>query len=156
MHAQAARALFAYDSMLAEFRGDEVEEELVNVYRRPATVGDKPHFLIADLDVDVVTMISDPREVTWKPELSCPTVVVVYRPSQAEVLTLRLTPAQAKVFKALMPRKREEREALLANFAPGRLREGATAVARLCAQIDGSPDAPERTPPVADSPLLTT
>ncbi|MFE4256526.1 B12-binding domain-containing radical SAM protein [Streptomyces sp. NPDC056910] len=156
VHAQAARALFAYDSMLAEFRGDEVEEELVNVYRRPATVEEKPHFLIADFDVDVVTMISDPREITWKPELSRPTVVVVYRASEAEVSTLRLTPAQAKVFKALMPRGREEREALLANIAPGRLREVATAVAGLCAQIDASPDAPEQTPPVADSPLVTT
>ncbi|MET7540179.1 radical SAM protein [Streptomyces sp. NPDC005507] len=156
VHAQAARALFAYDSMLAEFRGDEVEEELVNVYRRPATVEEKPHFLIADFDVDVVTMISDPREITWKPELSRPTVVVVYRASEAEVSTLRLTPAQAKVFKALMPRGREEREALLANIAPGRLREVATAVAGLCAQIDASPDAPGRTPPVADSPLVTT
>ncbi|MFI8789501.1 B12-binding domain-containing radical SAM protein [Streptomyces sp. NPDC055105] len=156
VHAQAARALFAYDSMLAEFRGDEVEEELVNVYRRPATVEEKPHFLIADFDVDVVTMISDPREITWKPELSRPTVVVVYRASEAEVSTLRLTPAQAKVFKALMPRGREEREALLANIAPGRLREVATAVAGLCAQIDTSPDAPEQTPPVADSPLVTT
>ncbi len=156
VHAQAARALFAYDSMLAEFRGDEVEEELVNVYRRPATVEEKPHFLIADFDVDVVTMISDPREITWKPELSRPTVVVVYRASEAEVSTLRLTPAQAKMFKALMPRGREEREALLANIAPGRLREVATAVAGLCAQIDASPDAPERTPPVVDSPLVTT
>ncbi|MGW6481737.1 B12-binding domain-containing radical SAM protein [Streptomyces sp. NPDC055059] len=156
VHAQAARALFAYDSMLAEFRGDEVEEELVNVYRRPATVEEKPHFLIADFDVDVVTMISDPREITWKPELSRPTVVVVYRASEAEVSTLRLTPAQAKVFKALMPRGREAREALLANIAPGRLREVATAVAGLCAQIDASPDAPGRTPPVADSPLVTT
>ncbi|MCX5193619.1 B12-binding domain-containing radical SAM protein [Streptomyces sp. NBC_00249] len=156
VHAQAARALFAYDSMLAEFRGDEVEEELVNVYRRPATVGEKPHFLIADLDVDVVTMVSDPREITWKPELNRPTVVVVYRASEAEVSTLRLTPAQAKVFKALMPRGREEREALLARVTPGRLREVATAVAGLCARIDASPDAPERTPPVADSPLLTT
>ncbi|MFJ4367625.1 B12-binding domain-containing radical SAM protein [Streptomyces chartreusis] len=155
-HAQAARALFAYDSMLAEFRGDEVEEELVNVYRRPATVEEKPHFLIADFDVDVVTMISDPREITWKPELSRPTVVVVYRASEAEVSTLRLTPAQAKVFKALMPRGREEREALLANIAPGRLREVATAVAGLCAQIDASPDAPGRTPPVVDSPLVAT
>ncbi|MFF1594967.1 B12-binding domain-containing radical SAM protein [Streptomyces sp. NPDC058286] len=156
VHAQAARALLAYDSMLAEFRGDEVEEELVNVYRRPATVEEKPHFLIADFDVDVVTMISDPREITWKPELSRPTVVVVYRASEAEVSTLRLTPAQAKVFKALMPRGREEREALLANIAPGRLREVATAVAGLCAQIDASPDAPERTPPVVDSPLVIT
>ncbi|UUU29560.1 radical SAM protein [Streptomyces sp. CA-210063] len=156
VHAQAARALFAYDSMLAEFRGDEVEKELVNVYRRPATVEEKPHFLIRDFDVDVVTMISDPREITWKPELSRPTVVVVYRASEAEVSTLRLTPAQAKVFKALMPRGREEREALLANIAPGRLREVATAVAGLCAQIDASPDAPGRTPPVADSPLVTT
>ncbi|MFC9455949.1 B12-binding domain-containing radical SAM protein [Streptomyces sp. NPDC056983] len=156
VHAQAARALFAYDSMLAEFRGDEVEEELVNVYRQPATVEEKPHFLIADFDVDVVTMISDAREITWKPELSRPTVVVVYRASEAEVSTLRLTPAQAKVFKALMPRGREEREAILANIAPGRLREVATAVAGLCAQIDASPDAPEQTPPVADSPLVTT
>ncbi|MFC9669549.1 B12-binding domain-containing radical SAM protein [Streptomyces sp. NPDC056949] len=155
-HAQAARALFAYDSMLAEFRGDEVEEELVNVYRQPATVEEKPHFLIADFDVDVVTMISDAREITWKPELSRPTVVVVYRAREAEVSTLRLTPAQAKVFKALMPRGREEREAILANIAPGRLREIATAVAGLCAQIDASPDAPEQTPPVADSPLVTT
>ncbi|WP_420077513.1 B12-binding domain-containing radical SAM protein [Streptomyces sp. JL3001] len=156
MHAQAARALFAYDSMLAEFRGDEVEEELVNVYRRPATVEEKPHFLITDFDVDVVTMISDPREITWEPELSRPTVVVVYRASEAEVSTLRLTPAQAKVFRALMPRGREEREALLANIAPGRLREVATAVAGLCAQIDASPDAPGRTPPVVDSPLVAT
>ncbi|MFE5686764.1 B12-binding domain-containing radical SAM protein [Streptomyces sp. NPDC056512] len=156
VHAQAARALFAYDSMLAEFRGDEVEEELVNVYRQPATVEEKPHFLIADFDVDVVTMISDAREITWKPELSRPTVVVVYRASEAEVSTLRLTPAQAKMFKALMPRGREEREAILANIAPGRLREVATAVAGLCAQIDASPDAPEQTPPVADSPLVTT
>ncbi|MFD0065167.1 B12-binding domain-containing radical SAM protein [Streptomyces sp. NPDC056637] len=156
VHAQAARALFAYDSMLAEFRGDEVEEELVNVYRQPATVEEKPHFLIADFDVDVVTMISDAREITWKPELSRPTVVVVYRASEAEVSTLRLTPAQAKVFKALMPRGREEREAILASIAPGRLREVATAVAGLCAQIDASPDAPEQTPPVADSPLVTT
>lgn len=156
VHAQAARALFAYDSMLAEFRGDEVEEELVNVYRRPATVEEKPHFLIADFDVDVVTMISDPREITWEPELNRPTVVVVYRASEAEVSTLRLTPAQAKVFKALMPRGREEREALLANIAPGRLSEVATAVAGLCAQIDASPDAPERTPPVVDTPLVTT
>ncbi|MGW5473660.1 B12-binding domain-containing radical SAM protein [Streptomyces chartreusis] len=156
MHAQAARALFAYDSMLAEFRGDEVEEELVNVYRRPATVEEKPHFLIADFDVDVVTMISDPREITWEPELSRPTVVVVYRASEAEVSTLRLTPAQAKVFRALMPRGREEREALLANIAPGRLREVATAVAGLCAQIDASPDAPGRTTPVVDSPLVAT
>ncbi|MFJ4479465.1 B12-binding domain-containing radical SAM protein [Streptomyces xanthochromogenes] len=155
-HAQAARALFAYDSMLAEFRGDEVEEELVNVYRRPATVEEKPHFLIEDFDVDVVTMISDPREITWKPELNRPTVVVVYRANEAEVSTLRLTPAQAKVFKALMPRGRDEREALLDNIAPGRLREVATAVAGLCAQIDASPDAPGRTPPVADSPLVTT
>ncbi|MFK0181176.1 B12-binding domain-containing radical SAM protein [Streptomyces xanthochromogenes] len=155
-HAQAARALFAYDSMLAEFRGDEVEEELVNVYRRPATVEEKPHFLIKDFDVDVVTMISDPREITWKPELKRPTVVVVYRANEAEVSTLRLTPAQAKVFKALMPRGRDEREALLDNIAPGRLREIATAVAGLCAQIDASPDAPGRTPPVADSPLVTT
>lgn len=156
MHAQAARALFAYDSMLAEFRGDEVEEELVNVYRRPATVEEKPHFLITDFDVDVVTMISDPREITWEPELSRPTVVVVYRASEAEVSTLRLTPAQAKVFRALMPRGRDEREALLANIAPGRLREVATAVAGLCAQIDASPDAPGRTPPVVDSPLVAT
>lgn len=156
VHAQAAKALFAYDSMLAEFRGDEVEEELVNVYRRPATVEEKPHFLIADFDVDVVTMISDPREITWKPELSRPTVVVVYRASEAEVSTLRLTPAQAKVFKALMPRGREEREALLANVAPGRPREVATAVAGLCARIDASPDAPPRTPPVVDSPLVAT
>ncbi|MFF2473185.1 B12-binding domain-containing radical SAM protein [Streptomyces sp. NPDC058066] len=156
VHAQAARALFAYDSMLAEFRGDEVEEELVNVYRQPATVEEKPHFLIGDFDVDVVTMISDAREITWKPELSRPTVVVVYRASEAEVSTLRLTPAQAKMFKALMPRGREEREAILANIAPGRLREVATAVAGLCAQIDASPDAPEQTPPVADSPLVTT
>ncbi|MGW9591381.1 B12-binding domain-containing radical SAM protein [Streptomyces chartreusis] len=156
IHAQAARALFAYDSMLAEFRGDEVEEELVNVYRRPATVEEKPHFLITDFDVDVVTMISDPREITWEPELSRPTVVVVYRASEAEVSTLRLTPAQAKVFRALMPRGREEREALLANIAPGRLREVATAVAGLCAQIDASPDAPGRTPPVVDSPLVAT
>ena len=156
MHVQAARALFAYDSMLAEFRGDEVEEELVNVYRRPATVEEKPHFLITDFDVDVVTMISDPREITWEPELSRPTVVVVYRASEAEVSTLRLTPAQAKVFRALMPRGREEREALLANIAPGRLREVATAVAGLCAQIDASPDAPGRTPPVVDSPLVAT
>ncbi|MFF4048579.1 B12-binding domain-containing radical SAM protein [Streptomyces chartreusis] len=156
VHAQAARALFAYDSMLAEFRGDEVEEELVNVYRRPATVEEKPHFLITDFDVDVVTMISDPREITWEPELSRPTVVVVYRASEAEVSTLRLTPAQAKVFRALMPRGRDEREALLANIAPGRLREVATAVAGLCAQIDASPDAPGRTPPVVDSPLVAT
>ncbi|MFE2285502.1 B12-binding domain-containing radical SAM protein [Streptomyces sp. NPDC059443] len=156
VHAQAARALYAYDSMLAEFRGDEVEEELVNVYRRPATVEDKPHFLIADFDVDVVKMISDPREITWTPELSRPTVVVVYRASEAEVSTLRLTPAQAKVFKTLMPREREEREALLANVAPGRLREVATAVAGLCAQIDASPDAPERTPRAVDSPLVAT
>jgi radical SAM superfamily enzyme YgiQ (UPF0313 family) len=156
VHAQAARALFEYDSMLAEFRGDEVEEELVNVYRQPATVEVKPHFLEADLDVDVVTMISDPREITWKPELGRPTVVVVYRASEAEVSTLRLTSAQAKVFRALMPREREEREALLASFAPGRPRDVATAVARLCDQIDASPDAPEQTRPVADSPLLTT
>jgi radical SAM superfamily enzyme YgiQ (UPF0313 family) len=156
VHAQGARALFEYDSMIAEFRGDEVEKELVNVYRRPATVGVKPHFLIADLDVDVVTMISDPREIIWKPELSRPTVVVVFRPREAESSTVRLTPAQARVFKALMPREREEREALLASFAPGRLRNVATSVARLCAQIDASPDAPAQTPQVADSPLLTT
>ena len=155
-HAQAARALFAYDSMLAEFRGDEVEEELVNVYRQPATVEQKPHFLISDFDVDVVTMISDAREITWKPELSRPTVVVVYRVSEAEVSTLRLTPTQAKLFKALMPRDPEGREALLANTAPGRLREVATAVAGLCAQIDASPDAPGQTPPVADSLLVAT
>ncbi|MFF2193932.1 B12-binding domain-containing radical SAM protein [Streptomyces sp. NPDC058157] len=154
--ARAAGALFTYDSMLAQFRGDEVEEELVNVYRRPATVGEKPHFLIADLDVDVVTMISDPREITWKPELSRPTVVVVYRASEAEVSTLRLTPAQATAFRALMPRDRDGREALLARVAPGRAREVATAVAGWCARIDASPDAPERTPRAADSPLLTT
>ncbi|UJA06419.1 B12-binding domain-containing radical SAM protein [Streptomyces collinus] len=156
VHAQAARALFAYDSMLAEFRGDEVEEELVNVYRRPATVEEKPHFLIADFEVDIVTMISDPRDITWQPELSRPTVVVVYRASEAEVSTLRLTPAQAKMFKALMPRGRAEREALLADIAPGRLREVATAVAGLCARIDASPDAPAGTPPGVDAPLVTT
>jgi radical SAM superfamily enzyme YgiQ (UPF0313 family) len=155
-HARTARALFTYDSMLAEFRGDEVEEELVNVYRRPATVGEKPHFLTANLDVDVVAMVSDPREITWEPELDRATVVVVYRASEAEVSTLRLTPAQAKMFKALMPRGPEAREALLAQVAPGRLREVATAVAGLCARIDASPDAPERTPPAADSHLLTT
>ncbi|MDT9700456.1 B12-binding domain-containing radical SAM protein [Streptomyces sp. P17] len=155
-HARTARALFTYDSMLAGFRGDEVEEELVNVYRRPAVVGEKPHFLTADLDVDVVAMVSDPREITWEPELDRPTVVVVYRASEAEVSTLRLTPGQAKMFKALMPRGTEEREALLAQVDPGRLREVATAVAGLCARIDASPDAPERTPPPADSPLLTT
>ncbi|MGW1985483.1 B12-binding domain-containing radical SAM protein [Streptomyces collinus] len=156
VHAQAASALFAYDSMLAEFRGDEVEEELVNVYRRPATVEEKPHFLIADFEVDIVTMISDPRDITWQPELSRPTVVVVYRASEAEVSTLRLTPAQAKMFKALMPRGRAEREALLADIAPGRLREVATAVAGLCARIDASPDAPAGTPPGVDAPLVTT
>jgi hypothetical protein len=154
--ARTAKALFTYDSMLAEFRGDEVEEELVNVYRRPATVGEKPHFLTADLDVDVVAMVSDPREITWEPELDRPTVVVVYRASEAEVSTLRLTPAQAKMFRALMPRGPEEREALLAQAAPGRLREVATAVAGLCARIDASPDAPERTLPAAASPLPAT
>ncbi|MFF9672321.1 B12-binding domain-containing radical SAM protein [Streptomyces eurythermus] len=154
--ARTAKALFTYDSMLAEFRGDEVEEELVNVYRRPATVGEKPHFLTADLDVDVVAMVSDPREITWEPELDRPTVVVVYRASEAEVSTLRLTPAQAKMFRALMPRGPEEREALLARVAPGRLREVATAVAGLCARIDASPDAPERTLPAAASPLPVT
>ncbi|MET8296638.1 radical SAM protein [Streptomyces sp. NPDC005180] len=154
-HARTARALFTYDSMLARFRGDEVEEELVNVYRRPAVVGQKPHFLTADLDVDVVAMVSDPRAITWEPDLDRPTVVVVYRASEAEVSTLRLTPGQAKMFRALMPRGTEEREALLAQVAPGRLREVATAVAGLCARIDASPDAPGRTPPVADSPLPT-
>ncbi|MFF9019842.1 B12-binding domain-containing radical SAM protein [Streptomyces eurythermus] len=154
--ARTAKALFTYDSMLAEFRGDEVEEELVNVYRRPATVGKKPHFLTADLDVDVVAMVSDPREITWEPELDRPTVVVVYRASEAEVSTLRLTPAQARMFQALMPRGPGEREALLAQVAPGRLREVATAVAGLCDRIDASPDAPERTPPAAASPLPAT
>ncbi|MEU6543050.1 radical SAM protein [Streptomyces sp. NPDC046859] len=156
VHAQAAKALFAYDSMLAEFRGDEVEEELVNVYRRPATVEEKPHFLISDFDVDVVTMISDPREITWSPELSRPTVVVVYRASEAEVATLRLTPAQAKVFRTLMPRGPEEREALLASVSPGRPQEVATAVAGLCARIDASPDAPGRASSAVDTSLVAT
>lgn len=153
VHALVARALFEYDSMLAEYRGDEVEEELANVYRQPATVGIKPHFLVADLDVDVVSMISDLREVTGKPELSRPTVVVVYRASENEISTLRLTPAQATAFKALMPRERAEREALLLDVAPGRPRHVATAVARICAQIDASPDAPAQAS--AGDPLPT-
>jgi hypothetical protein len=156
VHLPAARALLEYETMLAEFRGDEVEEELVNVYRQPAIAGVKPHFLVADLDIDVVTMVSDPRTITWTPELSCPIIAVVFRTSEAEVSTVRLTPAQAEIFEVLMPLERDTREAVVAKRAPGRPRDVATVVAGLCARIDASPDAPDRTPPVASGTLLPT
>jgi radical SAM superfamily enzyme YgiQ (UPF0313 family) len=156
VHLPAARALFEYETMLAEFRGDEVEEELVNVYRPPAVAGVRPHFLVADLDVDVVTMVSDPRTITWSPDLNRPVVAVVYRTSEAEVSTVRLTPAQADMFKVLMPLGRDTRDAVVAKSAPGRPRDTASIVAGLCSRIDASPDAPIRMPPVTSSPFLLT
>ena len=152
--APAARALLEYETMLAEFRGDEVEEELVNVYRQPATAGLRPHFLMAELDVDVVAMVSDPRTVTWTSALDRPIVAVVFRTSEAEVSTVRLTPAQAEAFEVLMPLAREARHAAVVRRAPGRPRETATVVAGLCARIDASPDATVRRAPADSGPVL--
>ncbi|MGV0583804.1 radical SAM protein [Mycobacteroides chelonae] len=155
-HLRAARALFEYDSMLAEFRGDEIEEELVNVYRQPAITAAKPHFLVADLDVDVIAMVVDSRTVAWKPELDTPITAIVYRTSETEVSTLRLMPGQAKIFKTLMPKNRHERDALIAQYGAGRPREVAMMVEQLCAQIDASPDAPQRSARRAGNQLLPT
>ncbi|ROR91139.1 radical SAM superfamily enzyme YgiQ (UPF0313 family) [Nocardioides aurantiacus] len=139
--ALAASELLTYEAMLVEFRGDEVEEELVNVYRQPIVDTAKPPFLKERLHVDVLSLISDPVELVWRADYLRPVFCVAFRPTEAEVATVRLTAVQATMFDALQPLSPEDRDRLVEHQPAGGVQNAARAVASICAQIDDSPDA---------------